>query len=55
MAGAVTEATEVDEEAAVAMAVAVVADVGDTETEGEYPNIFSLSHSTCDQSLSFPF
>jgi len=34
MAGAVTEATEVDEEAAVAMAVAVVVDVGDTEMEG---------------------
>jgi len=34
MAGDVTEAMEVDEEAAVAMAVAVVVDVGDTETEG---------------------
>ena len=55
MAGAVTEATEVDEEAAVAMAVAVVVDVGDTEMEGEYPNILSLSNSTCDQPLSFSF
>ena len=55
MAGAVTEATEVDEEAAVAMEVAVVVDVGDTEMEGEYPNILSLSNSTCDQPLSFSF
>ena len=55
MAGAVTEATEVDEEAAVAMAVAVVVDVGDTEMEGEYPNILSLFPILLVINLSFSF